>query len=222
MARSARATRAKPSRTRRRRSPSITLRAGRGALRALRASPLTLQLVALAIVCIAVWAATNWIYHAVHKPTELLAPMSSTFSKAPAETWREYEAHFRKYATPVIAPELLAALAQVESEGNPLAQTYWRWNLTWHPLEVYRPASSAVGMYQITDATFAQAKRECLYETGDLTLPGSCWFDRLYGRIAPSRAVQFTAAHLDRSVAMTLRRQRIATVSLQHKQDLAA
>jgi len=225
MARSARATRTKPSRTRRRRSPSITLRAGRGALRALRASPLTLQLVALAIVCIAVWAATNWIYHAVHKPTELLAPMSRTFSKAPAETWREYEAHFRKYATPVIAPELLAALAQVESEGNPLAQTYWRWNLTWHPLEVYRPASSAIGMYQITDGTFAQARRECQYESSDDDLKhalGSCWFDDLYGRIAPSRAVQFTAAQLDRGVAAALRHQRIAAVTLQHKQDLAA
>ena len=64
--------------------------------------------------------------------------------------------------TAVIAPEFLAALAQVESAGNPLAQTYWKWQLTWHPFGLYRPASSAVGMYQITDATFAQTKRECL------------------------------------------------------------
>jgi len=207
---------------RRRRSPSIGARTGRGALRALRASPLTLQLLAISIVCIGVWAGINWIYHAVHKPTELLFPVSRTFSKTPSETWREYAPYFRRYATPVIAPELLAALAQIESEGNPLAQTYWRWNLTWHPLQVYRPASTAVGMYQITDATFAQAKRECTYETGDLIPPGSCWFDALYGRIAPSRAVQFTAAHLDRSVATTLRHQRIAAVTLQHKQELAA
>ena len=207
---------------RRRRSSSIGVRAGRGALRALRAAPLTLQLVALTIVCIGIWAVTNWIYHAAHKPTELLAPVSRTFSKTPSETWREYEAHFRKYATPVIAPALLAALAQVESEGNPLAQTYWQWRLSWHPFEVYRPASSAVGMYQITDATFAPAKRDCLYETGDLSPPGSCWFDGLYGRLAPGRAVQFTASNLDRSVTAALRHQRIAGASLPHKQDLAA
>ena len=57
-----------------------------------------------------------------------------------------------------MTPELLAALAQVEGAGNPVARTYWRWRLSWNPLELYRPASSAVGMYQITDATFQEAK----------------------------------------------------------------
>ena len=41
--------------------------------------------------------------------------------------------------------------------GNPVARTYWRWRATPEPFEVYRPASSAVGMYQITDGTFAEA-----------------------------------------------------------------
>ena len=206
-----------------RRSLRVRLSASRRAFRALRAAPLVLQLVALAIVSIGAWAATNWVYHAVHKPTELLFPVSRTFSKTPSETWREYEPYFRKYATPVIAPELLAALAQVESEGNPLAQTYWRWRPAMHPFEVYGPASSAVGMYQITDATFARSKRQCLDESEDnLSVPGSCWFDGLYGRLAPGRAVQFTAQNLDRSVVTALRRQRIATATLQLKQDLAA
>jgi hypothetical protein len=157
----------------------------------------------------------------------LLSPVSSTLSKTPSETWQEYEPHFRKYATAVIAPELLAALAQVESAGNPLAQTYWKWQLTWHPLELYRPASSAVGMYQITDATFAQTRRECVYEPAvreaDLGRGlGPCWFDGLYARVVPSHAVELTATLLDRGVAATLKRQRIAASTLQHKQDLAA
>ncbi len=186
-----------------------------------------LQLVVGTIVSVGLWAAANWVYHAVHKPTELLFPVSSTFTKTPPETWREYEPYFRKYATAVIAPELLAALAQVESAGNPLAQTYWQWRLTWHLFELYRPASSAVGMYQITDSTFAQTKRECVSEP---TVPeadfmrvlGFCWVDGLYTRVAPSRAVELTARLLDRSVAATLNRQRIAPPTLQHKQDLAA
>ena len=32
-----------------------------------------------------------------------------------------------------IQPELLAALAQVEGAGNPVARTYWWWHLTWDP-----------------------------------------------------------------------------------------
>jgi transglycosylase-like protein with SLT domain len=201
--------------------------ARRRVFRVLRAAPLALRILVGATVAVGLWAAANWVYHALHKPTELLFPVSGTLAKTPVETWREYGPPFRKYATAVIAPELLAALAQIESAGNPLAQTYWQWHLTWHPFELYRPASSAVGMYQITDGTFAQARRECLYgptvvEDDSRRAPASCWFDSLYARLVPSHAVELTATHLDRAVAATLKRQRIATATLQHKQDLAA
>jgi len=196
-------------------------------LRALLSAPLVLQVVAGAIIAASVWVVANWVYHAVHKPTELLSPLSSTLAKTPAETWREYEPHFRKYATAVIAPELLAALAQVESEGNPLAQTYWQWRPSWHPFEIYRPASSAVGMYQITDNTFALTRRECrpeatLADDHSSDAQGSCWVDSLYSRIVPSHAVELTARLLDRGVAAALRHQQPRGVSLQAKQDLAA
>jgi hypothetical protein len=197
------------------------------AFRALRAAPPGLQFVVVAILAVGLWAAGNWVYHALRKPTELLFPVSSTFAKTPAETWREYGPQFRKHATAVITPELLAALAQIESEGNPLAQTYWKWNLTWHPFELYRPASSAVGMYQITDGTFAQTRRECRQGTsgprGDSTsAPGSCWFDSLYTRVVPSQAIELTASLLDRAIAATLKRQRVAGATRRQKQDLAA
>ncbi len=227
MSRSSRTVRTKSPVMRRRRFPRLHRRVRSRMFRALWGAPLVLQLAVGAIVSVGVWAAANWVYHAVHKPTELLFPVSGTFTKTPPETWREYEPHFRKYATAVIAPELLAALAQVESAGNPLAQTYWQWRLTWHPFELYRPASSAVGMYQITDGTFAQTKRECLSEPAVpedhfVRVLGSCWFDDLYTRVVPSRAVELTARLLDRDVAATLKRQRIAPPTLQHKQDLAA
>ena len=38
----------------------------------------------------------------------------------------------------------------------------------------------------------------------------------------PSHAVELTSAHLDRSVAITLERHRMASATLQHKQELAA
>jgi hypothetical protein len=212
------ASRRRASRARRRSGPRVLL--------ALRATPAKLQLVAGLVLCVGLWAAVNWIYHAVHKPTELLFPVSNALNKTPSETWREYESHFRRYATPVVAPELLAAIAQVESSGNPIARTYWKWHVTWRPFELYRPASSALGMYQITDAKYAQTKRLCLDEPGGggdfVYAPSLCWFDGVYTRVVPSQAVDLAATLLDRDVAAALKRQRVKAATLQHKQDLAA
>lgn len=171
--------------------------------------------------------AVNWGYQVVRKPAELFFPVSGALSKTPAATWRQYEPIFREHATAVITPDFLAALAQVEGAGNPVARTYWRWRLTAEPFNVYRPASSAVGMYQITDATFSEAKRYCIrdhavVEDGPWHEPSSCWFNSLYLRVVPSHAVEMTSAFLDRRVAAALARRRIAAATLQQKQDLAA
>jgi len=153
--------------------------------------------------------------------------VSGVLSKTPPETWRQYAPLFREHATAVVTPDFLAALAQVEGAGNPVARTYWRWQFAWNPFEVYRPASSAVGMYQITDATFQEAKRYCIHdhavvEDGPWHALRTCWFNSLYTRVVPSHAVELTAALLDRRVASTLARQGIASATLQQKQDLAA
>ena len=169
----------------------------------------------------------NGLYQVLRKPAELFYPVSGVLGKAPVETWREYRAIFREHATAVITPELLAALAQVEASGNPVATPDWRWKLTSRPFELYRPASSAVGMYQITDGTYAQAKRYCIHwhavvEDGPWTNLRSCWFNTLYLRVVPSHAAEMTSAFLDRRVAEILARQRIGAASLLQKQDLAA
>lgn len=153
--------------------------------------------------------------------------MSGVLYKTPPETWRSYAPIFRAHATGVITPEFLAALAQVEATGNPVARTYWRWRTAADPFDVYRPASSAVGMYQITDGTFAEAKRYCIrdhavVEDGPWHNPRSCWFNGLYMRVVPSHAVELTAAYLDHRVAGALARQRIAKATLAQRQDLAA
>jgi hypothetical protein len=169
----------------------------------------------------------NWIYQVIRKPSELFFPVSATLNKTPAETWREYAPIFRKYATAVMTPDLLAALAQVEGSGNPVARTYWRWSWTTQPFEMYRPASSAVGMYQITDATFAEARRLCIHDhavvqDGPWSDWHSCWFNSLYARVIPAHAVELTSAYLDRSVMLILQRHRIAFATLPRRQQLAA
>src|SRR2546422_6985776 len=128
----------------------------------LRALRLALRVLVVAALILAAWSAVNWTYQVLRKPTELFFPVSGALSKTPPETWRQYGSLFRGHSTAVMTPELLAALAQVEGAGNPVARTYWRWRLTWNPFELYQPASSAVGMYQIIDPTFPAARRYCI------------------------------------------------------------
>ncbi|MEX2220392.1 MAG: transglycosylase SLT domain-containing protein [Candidatus Rokuibacteriota bacterium] len=192
----------------------------RRALRALLAAPLAVRIVVFAIVAVVVWSAVNGAYQVIRKPTELFFPVSGTLTKRPAETWRSYAPLFRRHATTTITPELLAALAQVEGAGDPVARTYWRWQAAWNPFEVYRPASSAVGMYQITDPTFREAKRYCVRD--HVAVEDECWFNRLYTRVLPSHAVEMTSALLDHGVARTLDRRRIVAATPLQKQNLAA
>jgi len=199
----------------------------RRAFKTLWAAPPAIGIGVALFVLVALAFAVNWAYQVVRKPAELFFPVSGVLSKTPAETWRQYEPIFRAHATPLMTPEFLAALAQVEGAGNPVARTYWRWRMTSNPAEIYRPASSAVGMYQITDATYAEARRYCIHDhavaqDGPWHDLGSCWFNRLYVRVVPSHAVEMTSALLDRRVAEALERHRIKQATRQQKQDLAA
>jgi hypothetical protein len=184
----------------------------------LDATPRPFRIFFLAIGLLALGALANFVFQIARKPTELFFPVSGALNKGPSETWREYGPLFRQYATPSIPPELLAALAQAEGAGNPVARTYWSWRLSWNPFDVYRPASSAVGMYQMTDPAFAEARRYCIR---DHTVTENCWFNAAYMRVLPSHAIELTAAHLDRSVAAILAARPGAKASPGQKQELA-
>jgi hypothetical protein len=196
----------------------------RRALRLLWAAPPVIRVLEVAIALLALWGAANWVVQAVRKPSEMFFPVGGALAKTPLETWRRYGPLFREHSTAIIAPELLAALAQIEGAGNPVARPRWTWRPSWNPFELYRPSSSAVGMFQITDAAFRDARRYCIHdhavaEAGPWYDPGSCWFNGLYTRVVPSHAVEMTAALLDRRVANMLARR---AATLAQKQDLAA
>ncbi len=202
-------------------------RALRAGMRAVWASPPMIRVVVISTLLLLLWLGLNWAFHTFQKPSEMLFPLDQSLNKRPVETWKQYESLFREHATATITPEFLAALAQVEGAGNPVARTYWRWKWTWNPLEWYRPASSAVGMYQITDGTFEEATGYCIHdhkvvEDGPWHDLESCWFNSLYTRVVPSHAIELTAALLDRQVAQTIGLKRIGAVPLRKKQNLAA
>jgi len=222
---------ARPRRRRTKRSklaklwPTATPR--RRWMRHFRRAPGSVRVVTVLVIVAGVWLATNWVYQVIRKPSELFFPVSGTLFKTPTETWRSYSPIFRRHSTRTISPELLAALAQVEGAGNPIARTYWRWSWKLRPFEIYRPATSAVGMYQMTDGTFDEARRFCVHDHSVVTEGAwddvhSCWFNSLYFRVIPSHAVELTSAYLDVHVANTLARYRITRATLLQKQHLAA
>jgi hypothetical protein len=195
--------------------------------RALRAAPSPIVIAVAAMVGLAVALAANWTYQVARKPSELFFPVSGALYKTPAETWEAYGPLFRGHSTRLMTPDLLAALAQVEASGNPLARTYWRLALTLAPFEIYRPASSSVGLYQMTDGTFAEARRYCIHgheviEQGAWSDLRACWFNALYTRTLPSHAIELASAYLDRRVGDVLARTGASMVTLEQKQDLAA
>ena len=184
-------------------------------------------LVVYLVLAIAALYPLNWMYQVARKPGELLAPISASFSKSPDSTWRVYGALFEKHSTEIVSAEFLAALAQVESDGNPIATTYWRWRWSWNPFDVYRPASSALGMFQFTDGTFAEARKYCIHEhevveDGAWYDMDSCWFNVFYTRTIASHAIELTSAYLHQRVVDTLNGRSTAKISLARKQRLAA
>jgi hypothetical protein len=74
-------------------------------------------------------------------------------------------------------------------------------------------------MYQMTDATYAEARRYCIR---DHAVTSDCWFNSLYMRVVPSHAAEMTAAYLHRRAAGILERHKIRNATAQQEQDLAA
>ena len=172
------------------------------------------------MIGLVVFTLVNLVYHVILKPTELFAFIGHRLDKEPAETWRSYGPLFRTYSTPTIAPELLAALAQVESSGNPVDRTYWRWRWSFNPFAIYQPASSAVGLFQMIDGALAEAAKFCIRDHA--VTDHGCGFAGFYIRAIPSHSIELASIYLDRNVAAVLARADNVKASANEKQDLAA
>jgi hypothetical protein len=172
------------------------------------------------VALLAVVTLANLVYHVIHKPTELFAFVGHRLDKEPAETWRSYGPLFRTYSTSAIAPELLAALAQIESSGNPVDRTYWRWRWSFNPFAIYQPASSAVGLFQMIDGAFAEAAKFCIRDHA--VSDNGCGMASFYIRAIPSHSIELASIYLDRNVAAVLARADNVKASASERQDLAA
>jgi hypothetical protein len=195
-------------------------RGARWARRKLARTPRIVRIAGSAAILLAVFAGANLVYQVIRKPTELFFFVGHRLDKEPPETWRQYGALFRTYSTSTITPELLAALVQIESSGNPVDRTYWRWRWSFNPFAIYQPASSAVGLTQMTDGAYAEAARFCIRD--HVVSDTGCGFTNLYVRAIPSHAIELAAVYLDRNVADVLARAGDVKPSPSERQDLAA
>ena len=89
----------------------------RRAFLAMWGAPSPVQIVGGTVLLVMVWAAVNGVVQVIRKPTEVFA-VGGSLAKVPAQTWQEYGPLFDAHSTAVVTPELLAALAQVESSGD--------------------------------------------------------------------------------------------------------
>ena len=172
------------------------------------------------VILLVIVMLANLISAVIHKPTELFAFVGHRLDKEPAETWRSYGPLFRTYSTSAIASELLAALAQVESSGNPVDRTYWRWRWSFNPFAIYQPASSAVGLFQMIDGAYAEAAKFCIRDHA--VTDSGCGFTSLYIRTIPSHSIELASIYLDRNVSDVLARAGGVKPSASQTQDLAA
>jgi hypothetical protein len=194
-------------------------RGGRWARRKFAKAPRVVRIASVAAVVLATFVITNFIYHVIRKPTELFFFVGHKLDKEPVQTWRQYGPLFRTYGTKSITPELLASLAQVESSGNPVDRTYWRWRFSFNPFSLYKPASSAVGLFQMTDPAYVEIARFCI--RANAVADTGCGFSP-YIRAIPSHAVELASIYLDRNVAAVLARAGDVAATPQQTQDLAA
>jgi hypothetical protein len=178
------------------------------------------------LIGLVLFLTVNFVVQVVRKPTELLGLVFAPDPLPPEQTWSRYGPLFRENSTEVVRPELLAALVQVESSGDPLARTYWRWRWTLDPLRVYAPASSAVGLLQITDGTYQQARHYCIHDhrvvRDDGPVTDRCWLNAFYFRTVPGHSIEMTAAWLHLGVEEALAGRRAGPATPAQKDILAA
>jgi hypothetical protein len=176
------------------------------------------------LILLGLFFALNFLVQIARKPAEALGILGLGRSRSLAETWHDYSRDFRRHATEITPPTFLAAMAQVESSGNPLATPKWRFRWSGNVWRWFAPESTSVGLFQLTDGAYERAKKFCI-RRGRVVMDGpwhdwgSCWFNWAYMRISPSHSIEMTSAYLHHEVVTSLAGR---SASLENQRRLAA
>ncbi len=157
---------------------------------------------------------SNFIWHSLNHPSQILSLFLS-FPKSPSELWNSYKDDFKDSATHRMSSEQLAALALVESSGDPFATPPWTFTWSLNPFSLYRPASSAVGLMQLTKGTSLLASRYCIsdgevIDEGEDSFFWRCWQNYFSSRLSASHSIELTAAYLTAQIDDLLQKDNIS------------
>ena len=182
------------------------------------------RMVGGALILVGSFFAVNFLVQITRKPAEALGLLGLGRSRSVTETWRAFSHDFERHATEIIDPTFLAAMAQVESSGNPLATPKWRFRWSGSIWNWFAPESTSVGLFQFTDGAFARARKFCIHKgrvarDGPWHDWGSCWFNWAYLRISASDSIEMTSAYLHHEVTTSLGGRK---ASLANQRRLAA
>lgn len=133
----------------------------------------------------------NLVFQIYQNPIHIFSFVSRPFSKTPQQTWKQYGEVFQELGDSHLTPELLAAIAQVESNGNPLAAPAWKVEATTDLAQIFAPASSAFGLMQITKGTF-ESMRIIAKSEGHPT--------PIMTRLSARDQIQLSVLHLRRNI----------------------
>ena len=147
---------------------------------------------------------TNFLWQIYQKPAEVVALLGWSKAKSHKNTWATYEGFFKEHSTRLMTPSFLAALAQIESAGNPLATPQWKFRFTDRLSRIFSPQSSSVGLYQFTSGTFEKARKYCIQ--GGEAQSTNCWMNSVYARIFPSHSIEVASAYLDTEVRRMMKK----------------
>jgi hypothetical protein len=91
---------------------------------------------------------------------------------------------------------------------------------------MWAPASSAVGLLQMTDANYEEARHYCVHDHRVLRDDGPfyarCWFNSFYFRTVPRHSIEMTAAVLHLAVAEALAGAKAPRAGVAQRDALAA
>ena len=148
----------------------------------------------------------NFFVQIARKPTEIASLTSFWMFKTPTQTWNSYGNYFRDAGTDAIPADFLAALAHVESNGNPWASPGWRFKLNAKVFDFYAPSTTAVGLYQFLDETFRAVSAADVFST----------------RLSAQASTRIAAAYLNRELSKITADYSLKNLSPDRKQTLAA
>ena len=171
----------------------------------------------VSLVVFILLSVVNLLLQIYKKPTEVLSVIYEGETLRLEQNWFKYQDIFKAHSTEYVEAETLASIAQVESGGRIWASPKWQWNWTWDYQQIFAPASSALGLMQITSGHMQTVSRYCEQEGKRNSL---CEKQKWWSRLLPSHSVHLAAVYMDKTLRGMVKQ--MGGINNQQRVDVAA